>query len=160
MLAVLLDPDPEGPLEPAAIRAGAKRCTEHLRCSSELTAQISDIWRLRSAFLQGHGCDSLAIRALREKHGVLAMHVLCAWGAAFGWNVAPHRERLDWFDSLPRQRVWPDFLPSGQTLIENGVKPGPDLGRLLVQVEDAALLGELDSEASALAWALDRHANG
>ncbi|MDF1838602.1 MAG: CCA tRNA nucleotidyltransferase, partial [Planctomycetota bacterium] len=118
LLAMLLDPDPDTVLSPAALRSAGKTCSGRLRCSSDLVQQVMDIWRLRSYFSEVPAKGSASIRALREKHGPLAWHIARAWSPVNSAGLRDGEELLAWFQALPQERVWPGFLPTGQKLIE------------------------------------------
>lgn len=57
------------------------------------------------------------------------------------------RERLAW----PAERLNPAPLLAGAALINHGLRPGPEFSKLLEQVRDAQLNGEIHTAAEALA---------
>jgi poly(A) polymerase len=58
------------------------------------------------------------------------------------------RERLVW----PPEKLNPPPLVDGAALIAHGLTPGPNFSRLLEQIRDAQLLGEITTTAEALAY--------
>ncbi|MCA9001741.1 MAG: hypothetical protein KDB61_07455, partial [Planctomycetes bacterium] len=152
LLAALLDPAPEEQLDGDAIHGAKNELFQRLRTSRELASDVADLWRLRSRFGADatQGVDS--IRALREPQGLRALSLQGAWALRLG-RVASDLDRLgSWFRSLPRERVHPDFLPSGGELVAAGFQPGPGLGRVLEAVENAALEGSVTDARSAAEW--------
>ena len=55
-------------------------------------------------------------------------------------------------ETTPRDILDPPPLVTGDDLIALGLKPGPQFKRLLEEVRDAQLNGELLDRAAALAW--------
>lgn len=64
------------------------------------------------------------------------------------------RERLAW----PPERLNPPLLVDGATLIAHGLTPGPNFSRLLEEIRDAQLRGEIATTAEALSY-VDRIAS-
>jgi hypothetical protein len=156
LLAIMLDPDPGQPLDSALVQRTCKGATLSLKTSTELTRQLADLWRLRSVLATPLEHNSRAIRALREPMGLLALELTQAWNREWSAESEGLKRLKAWFGTLPEARIHPGFLPSGQRLMEAGLRPGPALGQLLREVEDAALDGRIDGEAEALDWALSR----
>ncbi|MFT5199057.1 MAG: tRNA nucleotidyltransferase/poly(A) polymerase [Planctomycetota bacterium] len=160
VLSILLDPDPGACLEAKLIKQTAKKAFKRLRASTDLAQQVTDLWRLRSYFRVAPEESSTTIRALREPQGLPALDLAQAWNTSL-LAESPELEALkDWFLALPEARIRPDFLPSGQQLMEGGIVAGPGLGQLLQSVEDAALMGLVDDAAAALNWALSQDLKG
>ena len=59
------------------------------------------------------------------------------------------RDKADEFASEP---LIPERLLDGRDLIDHGWKPGPELGRLLQEIQDLQLEGELTTREQALQW--------
>ncbi|MBL4770155.1 MAG: CCA tRNA nucleotidyltransferase, partial [Planctomycetes bacterium] len=130
-LAILMDPCPGKALSAKQIKVGTKQAFKSLRISTALAHVLSELWRLRSFLISSPGQDSQTIRALRQPQGPLAWSLAQAWNRTFGEEVEALDRIWNWFTTLPSARVKPDFLPSGACLIENGILPGPVLGKLL-----------------------------
>ncbi len=154
LLSIFLDPAPGQILGESAIRSTAQGAFRSLRASSSLGQQVTDLWHLRSYFANHPKRDSEFIRALRGPQGPLALELARTWKGLQGKGQEAVEALLAWFEDLPRSRVWPDFLPSGQQLMERGVPAGPRMGELMRAVEDAALMGEVQDQAAALDWVL------
>jgi poly(A) polymerase len=60
-------------------------------------------------------------------------------------------------EELGQEQIRPARLITGQDLIDAGLEPGPEFGRILRAVEDAQLEGSIQSREEALAYALSRH---
>jgi putative nucleotidyltransferase with HDIG domain len=56
-------------------------------------------------------------------------------------------------EEFAHQPLVPEPLLTGHDLMKHGWKPGPELGRLLAQISDLQLEGELTTAAEALEWA-------
>jgi tRNA nucleotidyltransferase/poly(A) polymerase len=69
-------------------------------------------------------------------------------------TIAYCRERLAW----PPERLNPSPLVDGAALIAHGLTPGPNFSRLLEEIRDAQLRGEIATTAEALAY-VDRIAS-
>lgn len=154
LLSIFLDPSPGQVLGEADIRSTAKSAFRLLRASSTLSQQVTDLWHLRSYFANHPKQDSESIRAFRGPHGPLAVELVRTWNGLQGKQQAGVETLLAWLSDLPGSRVWPDFLPTGQQLMERGVPAGPRMGELLRAVEDAALMGVVKDQASAVEWVL------
>ncbi|MCP5021535.1 MAG: CCA tRNA nucleotidyltransferase [bacterium] len=154
LLSIFLDPAPGQILRESEIRSTAQSAFRLLRASSCLGQQVTDLWHLRSYFANNPKQDSVSIRAFRGPQGPLALELARTWKELQGEQQARVETLLAWFEELPKSRVWPDFLPSGQQLLERGIPAGPRMGELMRAVEDAALMGVVKDQASAVDWVL------
>ena len=72
--------------------------------------------------------------------------------------LASHKNMTVWkflkrkIKTLSREQIKPEPLLKGRDLIELGFKPGPVFGKILSQLEEKQLEGELTSKDQALAW--------
>ncbi len=154
LLAIFLDPAPGRVLEEPEIKGTAKQALGLLRASSTLSHQVTGLWRLCTFFSGELGQNSEAIRAFRGPQGPLALELARTWNQLHGKANSAIDGLRDWLGALPDSRVRPDFLPSGQELMECGVPAGPRMGELLRLVEDAALMGTVRDRAGAVEWIL------
>jgi poly(A) polymerase len=59
-------------------------------------------------------------------------------------------------EEFGQEQIRPARLVNGRDLIQAGLQPGPDFGRILQAVEDAQLEGRVRSREEALAFALSQ----
>lgn len=75
----------------------------------------------------------------------------------------PHRHLLGVIrrdlSNWSKPQLFPPFLPQGKDLIQMGVKPGPEMGHILYEMESLALEDQIHNREEADAW-LSEHLNG
>ncbi len=71
-------------------------------------------------------------------------------------NLENHQYVLEKREAFSQQPLIPKPLLTGRHVMDRGVKPGPEMGRILKECQDLQLEGELDNEEAALEWLDDK----
>jgi hypothetical protein len=126
---------------------------EALRCTNPVKAEISKLIKT-CCRLSDYETGTLAERKRRLRgHQPEHLFFLCE-------RSTPHQHLLEVIERdllrWPEQQLYPPFLPQGKDLIKAGVRPGPDMGKILYEMETLALEQVITDREQADAWLLER----
>lgn len=120
-------------------------CVE-LRCTNGEKKEVLDLnWTL-GQLPRYHKLDTVARKRLLRRHEAQQLR----FAVLHSHPCLEQQQNI--FTDLKRwskTELWPDFLPRGKDLIAMGVKPGPELGHWLKQLEDLALNGSITNQNEA-----------
>ena len=129
---------------------------EGLRCTNPVKAEVSKLVKTFSQF-NGYESGTLAERKRRLRgHRPEHLFFICE-------RSLKHRHLLEVIERdllrWPEQQLYPSFLPQGKDLIKAGVKPGPDMGVILYEIETLVLDQVITTREQADTWLLERLKN-
>lgn len=134
----------------------ARVILKRLRFPSDKIDAITAVVRRHMKFLGMEKMKNSTLRRLLSAPTIesdLALHRadrLGSNGDLSTWEYC--RRKMDEF-GRKEEPILPPPLISGHDLIAMGLEPGEQLGRILREIQDLQLDGELDTRESALAWA-------
>ena len=87
-----------------------------------------------------------------EKHELHRLDCLAGSGDLSNWEFVEEQ-----MEQLEREPLPPAPLVRGKDLLDLGFQAGPDMGRILHQVEEMRLEGELTTKESAVRWVMEHY---
>ena len=117
-----------------------------LKLPKALTAAVKELVAHHMRFIYAQKMRKSTLRRLLGIENIDLLLVLnrqdclCSNGDLSGWNYLVEK-----YDEFQHEPVLPPPLVTGKTLIEWGMKPGPEMGRLLKRIYDAQLEGSVAS---------------
>ncbi len=120
-------------------------CVE-LRCTNAEKKEVLDLnWTL-GQLPQYDKLDTVARKRLLRRHEAQQLRFAVLRSQPC---LEQQQNILTDLKRWSKTELWPDFLPRGKDLIAMGVKPGPELGHWLKQLEDLALNGSITNQNEA-----------
>lgn len=176
VMSLLQAPSPE--LAWAALlhdigKKSTRKCTDRIRfighdkVGAKMAEKICERLRMsnsrknRIVNLVGKHMQLLNVREMREStrrrlfrqdyfKELLELHrVDCLGGSG---RLDTYNLCVSELDSISQLELRPTRILSGRDLIELGIRPGPDIGGILLKIEDAQLEGEISTRTQALSW--------
>ena len=89
----------------------------------------------------------MARSTFEEEMELHRVDCLGSWGGLDNYEYLRGKE-----EAFSAEPLIPERLVTGADLIERGMKPGPEMGALLTDIQNQQLDGELSSREDALAW--------
>lgn len=114
---------------PTALTAAVKELVEH-------HMRFIDVQKMRKSTLR----RLLGLKNIENLLELNKQDSLASTGDLSSWEYA-----MESYDQFKNEPILPPPLVSGRTLMQWGVEPGPEMGKLLKQIYDAQLEGELCS---------------
>ena len=134
------------------IEEDAARLAARLRLSNAEAARLDAMARLEPAMrraMDGHGAKRALYRLGPERY---RDRVLIAWAKSPDVETDPAWREID---QLPGRWTAPGFILSGQDLMGRGLKPGPQIGAALRDLEAKWIASDFTLSRDALLAALD-----
>lgn len=153
-LSILIEPKPLAPL--AAAGPELESALLALRPSKQVLAtcvQLAELRRELSRLAQTPIDRPTHIRTLRNPLAQPALSLTRAWATAQADSgLAQALDELEDWSKRERPNFHPAQLLSPRELMAAGVSPGPRLGQILRELEDAQLRGEIQDVEQAYSW--------
>ncbi len=140
--------------------ASARGVLERLRSSRALREGVAEIIRNQAELARARTLGRAALRRMAARPAFadeLELHRIARM--ASGGSLEPYCFLLDFLGEQAGGPALPPPLLRGRDLIALGFSPGPQIGRLLREIETRRLAGELKTRAHALKW-LQRRRHG